>query len=61
MKEFTKENPGTVFVIMLFSFLLASDIVVGAFSHGRPDCDACEAVCGHGNVRTVSVSSCACK
>jgi len=61
MKEFAKDHPGIVFVFVVFSFLLASDVVDDISQHGRPDCRACVKICGNNNVRSVTVSSCVCK
>ena len=61
MKSFIENNPGIVFLILFFTTLMASDCFSAIRHTGQPDCDACEAVCGHGKVKSVSVDTCVCR
>lgn len=62
--KFIGENAGVIIFIALISSCMWSDCARAIEASNVPNVragSACEALCGHGNVRSVSVSSCVCK
>lgn len=62
--KFIAENAGTIIFIALISMCMWSDCMRAVEASNVPNVragSACEAICGHGKVRSVSVSSCVCK
>ena len=61
MKSFVENNPGTVFIILFFTTLMASDCFSAIKHTASPDYDACTTVCGAGNVKSITAADCVCK
>ena len=64
VKEFIAEHVGFIMIMALVSMCMWSDCMRSVQSYMVPNARAgevCEAVCGHGNVKSVSVSKCECK